>query len=273
MKQQSFARSRAGARFFATVLLGIALVQPMLAQTSQAEPTKSGAEASKPSSSGSRADFYQHWASTSVDRFYKLKYTQSNVDQNEVLTAMRNMVDPMTKIFLVPNSGTIVARAPEEEQARIVKLLTMLDQQRPGYRLTYTLTEMEGVRKVGVQHFSMVVISGQRTEVKQGSRIPLLTAGTKPGDPVPAYTYIDIGMNFDTTFTETQNGGVLRTKVEQSSVAPDSMAANGGNPVIRQTFFEGVATLAVRKPLTVGSVDVPGSTHHFDIEVVLEPVN
>ena len=79
-------------------------------------------------------------------------------------------------------------------------------------------------------------------------------------------------MNFESTFTETQGGGVLRSKVEQSSVAPDSMAANGGNPVIRQTFLEGSASLAPGRPVNIGALDVPGSTHHFDVEVFMEPL-
>ncbi len=254
-------------------LLCMASCRPMLAQTSVAEPTKAATDTSKAPSS---LDGRDRWTAASVDRTYKLQFVQSQRDANDIVTAVRNITDPRSKVFLVPDANVIAVSTPEEEQARIAKLLAALDHPHARYRLTYTVSELDGTHKVGVQHFAMVVLSGERTQLKQGSRVPLIAASaqvSKPGDVIPAYTYIDIGMNFEVTFIETQGGGTLRSKVEQSSVAPDSMAANGGNPIIRQTFFEGSVAISAGKPLTIGSLDVPGSTHHFDVDVMMEPVN
>ena len=43
------------------------------------------------------------------------------------------------------------------------------------YRLTYTLTETDGGKRVGTQHFAMIVVSGRKTVLKQGNRVPLVT--------------------------------------------------------------------------------------------------
>lgn len=252
---------------FAVGLLSATALQSALAQTPQPEQAKPPVEASKPTMPHSAED-WRKWEDSSVDRSYKLKYAQSPQDANELLTAMRNMLVPATKIFLVPSSGVIVVHAPEEEQARIVKLLAELDLPRPRYRLTYTLTELDGDRKLGVQHFSMVVQSGQRCKMKQGSRLPVSVGGSSVN-----FTYLDVGMNFDATLQAIQGGGVLKETVEQTSVAPDSISPNNPNPVLRQTQLEGTTSLVLGKPQRIGSLDVPSSTHHFDVEVVMEPVN
>jgi hypothetical protein len=39
-----------------------------------------------------------------------------------------------------------------------------------------------------------------------------------------------------------------------------------------QATLQSTALLTAGKPVMLGSLDVPGSTRHLDIEVVLEPV-
>ncbi len=48
--------------------------------------------------------------------------------------------------------------------------------------------------------------------------------------------------------------------------------ASDAGPVIRQTTLEGTSTLVQGKPLVLGSLDVPGSTRHQEVEVVSELV-
>lgn len=220
-----------------------------------------------------RAEMMEHFERDGVDTTYLLHYATSPVEQNEILTALRNMVDPQTKIFLLPSSGIIAVHAPIEVQERVVKLLAALDKPESRYRLTYTVTELDGTKKIGVQHFSMVVLNGQRSQMKQGSRQPLLTSAGKPDNPASAYQYVDVGMSFDATLVSVQGGAVLKNKVEQSSIAPDSISPSNPNPVIRQTLLEGTTSLVNGKPLLLGSLDVPSSTRHFDVEVQMDPVN
>ena len=54
------------------------------------------------------------------------------------------------------------------------------------YRLTYTLTEMDGTKTIGVQHYEVILVEGGRTTLKNGSKIPVATgsytvAGGAPG--------------------------------------------------------------------------------------------
>ena len=153
------------------------------------------------------------------------------------------------------------------------KIIKELDRPKKTYRLTFTFGESDAGKRIGVLHFSIVVVAGQRTSLKQGSKVPVMTGSTS--DPQQTqFQYLDIGMNFDTTVQDLPGGLFLKTKVEQSSLADEHMSGPlAPEPIVRQTALEGMSALTLGKPLTLGSVDVPGSTRHVDIEVVAEPIS
>jgi Bacterial type II and III secretion system protein len=202
--------------------------------------------------------------------------TQQN-DANEILIAARNLGDPSTKIYLIASKNAITVSSYPEEIDRIQALIKTLDTPRQAYRLTYTLTDSDGDKRVGTQHFSMVVVSGQRMTLKQGSKIPVATGkydDGKPAGEATQFTYLDVGMNFDATVNEVAGGVRLDSKVEASSVAPEPANIAGvSEPIIRQSVLQGAAMLSPGKPLTLGSADIAGSTHRLDITVVMEPIH
>ncbi len=85
-------------------------------------------------------------------------------------------------------------------------------------------------------------------------------------------TYLDVGQEIDASLDGYLDGVRLRTKVVQSSIAEDKSLVGTESPVIRQTTLEGTSTLVQGKPLVLGSLDVPGSTRHQEVEVVSELV-
>jgi hypothetical protein len=62
----------------------------------------------------------------------------------------------------------------------------------------------------------MIGVTGLRTTLKQGSKVPVVTGTYNPGGPSAQnqMTYVDVGMNFDATLDEFANGVRLRSKVE-----------------------------------------------------------
>ena len=58
----------------------------------------------------------------------------------------------------------------------------------------------------------------------------------------------------------------------QSSIAEEKSGVGEQDPIVRQTVLEGSSILAPGKPLTLGSLDIPGSTRRLEVEVVLEAV-
>jgi hypothetical protein len=199
---------------------------------------------------------------------YLTNLTQPN-DANELVTDLRNML-VNAKVYYVPSQGAISMLGTSEEIARAQKILADLDKTKKIYRLTYTVRESEGGKTIGQQHFSIIVASGSMTVLKQGSRVPVNTNSSAQGPN--EVTYLDVGLDIEASLDGYLDGARLRTKIMQSSIAEEKSDTGTQDPIIRQTTVEGTSTLVQGKPLVLGSLDVPGSTRHQEVEVVSELV-
>jgi Sigma-70 region 2 len=157
-----------------------------------------------------------------------------NADEAEDVVQDRFVrVDPHSKVYPVFSQNAIVIEAPQADLELAQRMLMDLDRPKKTYRLTYTVTEMDGGKRLGTQHFSMIVVAAQRTVIKQGSKVPVVTA--RDGQ----FTYEDIGMDFDVSLDEFANGVRLRSKVDATSVPEEKAAGSSMAPVIRQTSLDG----------------------------------
>src|ERR1700734_1539537 len=181
---------------------------------------------------------------------YLTNLTQPS-DASELVNDLRNIL-PRCKLYYVPSQSAISMRGSAEDIALAQKILSDLDKTKKIYRLTYTMTEKDGGKTIGIQHFSMIIASGSRTDFKQGSRIPVATANFTSGNGRTEITYLDIGQEVDASLDGYLDGVRLRTKVVQSSVAEDKSSVGTEDPAIRQTTLEGTSTLVQGKPLVLG---------------------
>ena len=144
------------------------------------------------------------------------------------------------------------------------------------YRLTYTITHLDGAKQLGVQHFALTVNSDNRNaRIRLGSRVPIATGKTANGATAPGevqFQYVDVGLNIDARIREFPTGILVFSKVEQSSLADEPSGVGSSDPVIREGTLENSALLTLGKPVMLGSLDTPGTSMHVDIEVVLELV-
>ncbi|HUZ96554.1 MAG TPA: secretin N-terminal domain-containing protein [Edaphobacter sp.] len=251
---------------FASGILGMTLALTLGGLNALAQPAPASA-AAKPSDESVRT-FYLN----TFNR-YDNNFGMAN-DVNEIATALRNTLTPSAHIMLVPGQNAIIIRSTPDDMAIAEKIIKDLDRPKKAYRLTYTITEMDGGKSIGTQHLSMVVISGERTQLKQGSRTPIVTGsydGGKSGAQTQV-TYIDTGLNFDVLLDESADAIRLRSKVEQSSVADQVSGVGPQDPIIRQTVLQGTSFLTADKPLVLGSLDIPGSTRRLDVAVEMEPI-
>jgi hypothetical protein len=143
------------------------------------------------------------------------------------------------------------------------------------YHVTYTLTVTEAGKRVGIQHFTMTVSAPtNHGTVKMGEKVPVITGSYGPNPQAGVqtqFTYLDVGINIDAMLAEDANGLELTSKVEQSSVAPAPVKLDEVNePVIRQMVLSNTSLLVPGKPVTLGSLDLPDTTRHIDIEVTAE---
>ena len=142
------------------------------------------------------------------------------------------------------------------------------------YRLTYTLTETDGNKRSGTQHFSMIVVTGRKTVLKQGSKVPIVTGAFNSGGSQMhnEFQYLDVGLSIEAHLDDSAHGLQLDTEVQQSSIAEEKSSVGIQDPIVRQSNLESTSILTQGKPLMLGSMDIAGSARRLDIEVVLEPV-
>ncbi len=214
----------------------------------------------------------QNVDSLTYETLYLNNLTERN-EANDIVTALRNTL-PKAKIYFVTSQSAIAIRGTPADLALAHKLLSDLDRIQKTYRLTYTITESDSGKRIGVQHVSLIVVSGQKTLLKQGSRVPVVTGDIHTDNAAPSsqVQYLDIGLNIVASLDSFLDGVRLRTQIEQSTLAAEQSGVGAQDPIIRQATLEGTSTLVQGKPLVLGSLDIPGTTRHQEIEVVSERV-
>src|ERR1700756_1635876 len=108
---------------------------------------------------------------SSYKTFYLSNLTRQQ-DAEEIQTDLRNML-PMAKLYYVPSQSALSVRGSAEDIALAQKMLADLDRPRKTYRLTYTVTETGSGQADGGQHVTLIVTSGDTTDFKQGSKLPI----------------------------------------------------------------------------------------------------
>lgn len=198
-----------------------------------------------------------------------LKYVTAIKDINDLQTDLRNMVS-MAKVYTVATQNAISIRATPEDMESAKKLIADLDRPRKAYRITYTITDVDNGKRMGSQHLAMVVVEGEKSAVKHGSRVPIVTgifAKESPGENSQVQ-YLDVGLNIEASL----DGDRLRSKVEQTGMSEEKSGIGTQDPVVRQTTIEATSDIAPGKPLVLGSLDIPGTTRQQEIEATAEPV-
>lgn len=256
-------------------LIAFALILFPLSLAARAQDKPAAPDCSKLPTRAERSDCADTYAQTKT---IFLKNITNQNDANEIMVAIRNTADSSMKIYLLPSQNAIVVTSYPEALAKVEALVHTLDRPKKAYRLTYTITELDADKPIGTEHLSMVVVDGQHTSVKEGNKIPIATGSYSDANATPngvqtQFTYLDIGLLFDATVTTYDNGVLLKTKVEQSSLGAPSTIAGVTEPVVRQTIFDGLSLLTLDKPVMLGSVDVPTTTRRLDIAVALEEVS
>jgi hypothetical protein len=211
---------------------------------------------------------------TEVRTFYLNNVVQGDQAGQDIQNALRNSLDSHDSVYLDYNLEALVVRATPDDLALAQKLINDLDKPKKTYRLTYTVTELDGTKRIDAQHYAMVLAPGQRTELSESTKVPVATSAG--GGVQTQFSYYDVGMTFDATVTEMGKGVRLQTKVQQTSIAvPDQSDAQAKtdvvlHPVTRNANLEGASFLTLGKPMVLGSMDLPGSTRHLEVEALME---
>jgi hypothetical protein len=254
---------------FALVLLLPALIARAAAQEKPGGDQPAAAPANSPAASTQpKPDF------GSYQSIY-LNNVTSDRDANDIQTDLRNML-PRARISYVPSQHVVSIEGSADDVQTAQKMITEIDRPLKTFRLTFSLTEMDGDKTVGVRKVSLIVLDdGEKTVFKQGSKVPIVTGTSSESGSAQnsQVQYEDVGLTIEASVDGSPDTVRLYTRFAQSSVADDRAAGNTGDPAIRQTTLDAGAGLIPGKPLVLGSLDIPGTTHRQEISVVSELVH
>jgi type II secretory pathway component GspD/PulD (secretin) len=248
--------------------MGIALTVMLFAPCVGAQTPSAD---SKPADAKPAAESYQ--------TLYLTNLTQQN-DLTDIQTDLRNML-PKARVYAIPSQNAISMRGTAEDIQLAQKILAEFDRPRKIYRLTYTITETEGGKSAGTQHFALVVTPATKTTLRQCVKVPVFIGENSAESKVQGTTvqyvgakvqYQDVGLLIEATADEIQNGVRLRSKISQTSLAGEKSGLGAQDPIIHETELEGISILVLGKPQMLGSLDLAGGSRKQEIEVMVEVV-
>jgi general secretion pathway protein D len=113
--------------------------------------------------------------SQAVQTFYLTNASQAN-DANELVVAIRNLLDPSVKIYVVPSQNAIVMRATPDELLIAQKLLNDLDRARPEVVVDVAVLEVNK----NVEHNLGISLPQSITITPQANPNTTTTTGSTP---------------------------------------------------------------------------------------------
>lgn len=202
-----------------------------------------------------------------------LQHMASNNQANDIVQALRNAM-PRASAYLNSSAQIISINASAADVAQAQKIVAEMDKPVRTYRLTYTLTQIEDGKRTGSQHFELVVASGDRADIKQGTRVPIQTGSfNKDANSKESQVqYMDIGLGIESRVEGFADGVKVTSKIAESSVGDEHSSFGGEDPVVHETELSATSVLPLDKPVVLGSLDVPGTTRRLEVEVTAELV-
>jgi general secretion pathway protein D len=230
-----------------------------------------------------------------VQTFYLTNASQQN-DANEVVVAIRNLLDPSIKIYLVPSQNAIVMRATPDQLLLAQKLLNDLDRARPEVVVDVAVMEVSRnlERNLGITLPPSVTIIPQASPTATGtSTTSTNTSGTttttSSNFTLNTLAHLN-ATNFAVSFGGTTGGATLNallTDADTRILQNPSIRATDGQratlkigqkiPVATGSYNAGVSTgvssIGVQTQFTYLDVGVNidmTPTVHYDHEITLK---
>jgi general secretion pathway protein D len=189
-----------------------------------------------------------------VQTFYLTNSTAQN-DANEVVVAIRNLLDPSVKIYLVPSQNAIVMRATPDQLLLAEKLINDLDRARPEVVVDVAILEVnrDKIRNLGITLPQSITLTPQASPYAPAPTSTTTTTGTATASS--NFTLNTLANMNATNFAVTISGGTL------NALLTDTNTHILQNPRIRATDGQR-ATLKIGQkiPIATGSYNAGVST-------------
>jgi general secretion pathway protein D len=189
-----------------------------------------------------------------VQTFYLTNSTAQN-DANEVVVAIRNLLDPSVKIYLVPSQNAIVMRATPDQLLLAEKLINDLDRARPEVVVDVAILEVnrDKMRNLGITLPQSFGLTPQANPYAPAATSTTTTTGTATASST--FTLNSLAHINANNFAVNITGGTL------NALLSDTNTHILQNPRIRATDGQR-ATLKIGQkiPIATGSYNAGVST-------------
>ncbi|GAA3764280.1 cohesin domain-containing protein [Terriglobus aquaticus] len=205
----------------------------------------------------------QELDTVAVQTFY-ISNAASAADANELLTALRNVLDPQTKIFLVPSQNAIVMRSTPDQLLLVESLLNNLD--RPRSEVVVDVAVLE-VNKTRTRNLGITLPQS----VQLGTQLNNGTSSTLNSSSATSTSSTTTGTSTSSTTTNPSLNDLANFTASNIAVSIGTAAVNAlltdsdtrilQNPRVRATDNQ-KATLKIgsRIPIATGSFSSGAST-------------
>jgi general secretion pathway protein D len=184
-----------------------------------------------------------------VQTFYLTNVSQQN-DANEVLVALRNLLDSSVKIYLVASQNAIIVRATPDELILAEKLINDLDRVRPEVVIDVAVLEVSRQleRNLGITLPTSFGLTPQSSNANQTTSATAAAGSTPSTTATSGITLNTLGNLNATNFAVSISGGTV------NALLSDAQTRVLQNPRIRATDGQR-ATLKIgsKIPVATGS--------------------
>jgi general secretion pathway protein D len=191
--------------------------------------------------------------SQAVQTFYLTNASQAN-DANELVVAIRNLLDPSVKIYVVPSQNAIVMRATPDELLIAQKLLNDLDRARPEVVVDVAVLEVnrDKLRNIGITLPQSITLTPQVNPNTTTTTSSTTTTGTTTTNSFTLNSLAHLNAN---------NFGVGITGGTLNALLTDADTRILQNPSIRATDGQRATMKIGQKiPIATGSYNAGVST-------------
>ncbi|HEU4637105.1 MAG TPA: cohesin domain-containing protein [Edaphobacter sp.] len=223
-----------------------------------------------------------------VQTFYLTNASQQS-DANEVLTALRNVLDPSSKIVLVPSQNAIILRATPDQLLLAQKLIDDVDRARPEVVVDVAILEVnrDKVRKLGITLPQSITVTPQASPTTTSSSSSSSTSGTTSPSNFTLNTLANMNANnfavsipaatLDALLTDSDTRILQNPRIRATDGQRSNLKIGQRIPVATGSYNAGVATgvasIGVQTQFTYLDVGVQidmTPTVHYDREVSLK---
>ena len=200
-----------------------------------------------------------------VETFYLTNVSQQS-DANEVLTALRNLLDPSTKLFLLASQNAIVVRATPAELILVAKLIDDFDRTRSEVVVDVAVLEVSRdlERNLGITLPTSFSVSAQASNANQSSSSSSSTSSTTTSSSsgITLNTLANMnGTNFAVTLSSATVNALLSDSDTRVLQNPRVRATDGQQATLKIGSKIPVATGATTSTLTSAATSTTQFTY------------